>query len=463
MRCYLCGSVLGDDIVCPGCGIQIKVYKEIITISDHLYNEGLRLANIRDLEGSVNFLKLSLKYNKVNIPARNLLGLVYYELGDIANALSEWVISRNYMPEDNICNEYLDMVHSDKNFIAGADKMVKKYNLAVGYCAQGDYDLARIQLKKLVAGNFRSIAAYKLLTLLYLKSKDYKAALNTAKKALKIDASNTQIKAYIAQARLHIPAGSRTKKSDEEYIKYKSGNEMIITPRTTYKDTTPFSTMINIVLGVVIGVLVTGFLIVPNVKQNAKSDAYSVVTEANDELDTRDAAIESLNSDIDELNLTIENLQDEASEDEKTISSYEELLTAYIAYKDDDLDAAGEALSNVKRKLLDADSRTVYDTISEDVQTLVMEDLYDTGIDANSEGDYETAIEALSEVVESDEEYEDGNALFYLAQALFADEQYDEAYTYYERVIELFPGTQKARTAASQLDEIDGIDDSDET
>ena len=39
---------------------------------------------------------------KYNIHARNLLGLVYFETGEVVAALSEWVISKNMQPENNI-------------------------------------------------------------------------------------------------------------------------------------------------------------------------------------------------------------------------------------------------------------------------------------------------------------------------------------------------------------------------
>ena len=47
--------------------------------------------------------------------ARNLLGLVYYEIGEVVQALSEWVISANYQPEDNIATKYLKEVHNNRN------------------------------------------------------------------------------------------------------------------------------------------------------------------------------------------------------------------------------------------------------------------------------------------------------------------------------------------------------------
>ncbi|MFW5675645.1 MAG: hypothetical protein ACOCNL_05105, partial [Acetivibrio ethanolgignens] len=75
-------------------------FDHIRKASNMYYNSGLEKAKVRDLSGAVDALKKSLKLNKMNTRARNLLGLVYYEMGEVVNALSEWVISKHF-EEDN--------------------------------------------------------------------------------------------------------------------------------------------------------------------------------------------------------------------------------------------------------------------------------------------------------------------------------------------------------------------------
>ena len=48
--------------------------------------------------------------NKRNIEARNLLGLVYYEMGETVSALSEWVISKSFSPDANEAEDLLEKV-----------------------------------------------------------------------------------------------------------------------------------------------------------------------------------------------------------------------------------------------------------------------------------------------------------------------------------------------------------------
>ena len=108
MICYRCGVEAGAGKRCPSCGADLRMFHKVIRISNSYYNQGLQQAGVRNLSGAIESLKRSLKFNKNNIEARNLLGLVYYEMGETVDALSEWVISRSYQPEDNPANHYLD-------------------------------------------------------------------------------------------------------------------------------------------------------------------------------------------------------------------------------------------------------------------------------------------------------------------------------------------------------------------
>ena len=67
------------------------------------------------LSGAVESLKMSITINKKNIDARNLLGLVYCEMGDVVEALSEWVISKNIQPDNNCAEDYITDIQSNQN------------------------------------------------------------------------------------------------------------------------------------------------------------------------------------------------------------------------------------------------------------------------------------------------------------------------------------------------------------
>ena len=102
MECYSCGCRLSEKDFCTGCGADVAEYKKVMYLSNQYYNEGLEKAQVRDLSGAIASLRQSLKLNKNNTNARNLLGLVYFEMGEVVAALSEWVISKNLQPNKNL-------------------------------------------------------------------------------------------------------------------------------------------------------------------------------------------------------------------------------------------------------------------------------------------------------------------------------------------------------------------------
>lgn len=57
MKCPVCGYIFKSGNVCPDCGTDIVLYNKTRTISDRLYNSGLKCANERDLTGAVENLK----------------------------------------------------------------------------------------------------------------------------------------------------------------------------------------------------------------------------------------------------------------------------------------------------------------------------------------------------------------------------------------------------------------------
>ena len=84
--------------------------QKIQLAANSFYNRGLELAKERDLSGAAGYLKRALELNKYHTDARNLLGLIFYEMGETSDALVQWVISVNLQPEENRADHYLDEV-----------------------------------------------------------------------------------------------------------------------------------------------------------------------------------------------------------------------------------------------------------------------------------------------------------------------------------------------------------------
>ena len=134
-------------------------------IANSYYNLGLEKAQIRDLSGAAECLKKSLHFNKYQTDARNLLGLIYYEMGEVADAIVQWVISLNLQPEDNRCDYYLDEIQRKPGRLEMASQTVKKYNQALWYAQTEAYDLAILQRAAAVEENDPYVKAQLLLAL----------------------------------------------------------------------------------------------------------------------------------------------------------------------------------------------------------------------------------------------------------------------------------------------------------
>lgn len=219
MRCYKCNSVLTDNDYCLKCGADVSVYKIVVKSSNSYYNLGLAKAQVRDLTGAVSALKTSLKINKSNIKARNLLGLVYFEIGETALALKEWVISVNLKPDKNVATVYIKKVKFNPNKLEQLNQAAKKYNYALNKLQEGSDDVALIQLKKVVTLNPRFVRAQLLLGLLYMKHGNMDKAAKTIKKALETDRTNTLGLRYMDE--LNNEGIAAASKNDEVYYKPK--------------------------------------------------------------------------------------------------------------------------------------------------------------------------------------------------------------------------------------------------
>ncbi len=452
MRCYNCEAQLGKGEQCPNCGADVRLYKKIMMASNAYYNDALARAGVRDLSGAIDSLKRSLKFNKRNIDARNLLGLIYFEMGEVVSALTEWVISKSYQARDNAASRYLEEIQNNQARLDTVNQTIKKYNQALLYCRQDSRDLAIIQLKKVISLNPKMVKGHQLLALLYIQEGKYDLAKKSLRSAGKIDANNTITLRYLKEANIGLREAKPNRNKNDDLISYQSGNDMIIQP-AHFKDTSIGSTILNVVIGIVVGIAATCFLIVPGVRHNIQNEAKQEVKEADDAIASKNQKIASLEETIESLTQDVESAQESEEDADSKISSYEQLLIAYTKFMEPNVEAAGNALANVNPDYLDEESKAVYDTINEQVNAEYISTLYQEGYSAYESQNYTDAAADFQKVADIDENYQDGNTIYYLAQSYRKLEDIENAKKYYQKVLELYPGTERANTAQTYLDE----------
>ena len=104
--CPYCGSLEQSDLYCSVCFKETRWVQELWNKSAVYYNKGLKAAKVRDLSLATAYLVKAITLNKYNIEARNLLGLIYYEVGQVGIALKQWIISHSLSKQNNIAAEF---------------------------------------------------------------------------------------------------------------------------------------------------------------------------------------------------------------------------------------------------------------------------------------------------------------------------------------------------------------------
>ena len=210
--------------------------KKIMYQSNSWYNDGLRKAQVRDMSGAIVSLQQSLQYNRENIAARNLLGLVYYGIGEVSEALVEWIISKNLCPRDNIADYYIKKVQNSANELESLNQAIKKFNQCLVYCQQNGEDLAIIQLKQVIASHPTFLKAYQLLALIYIQMNQNTKARQILIEAKKLDTTNELTLTYLQEVtkqrgRYGKNAERSFRKPKSATVEYSLGNETIIQPK----------------------------------------------------------------------------------------------------------------------------------------------------------------------------------------------------------------------------------------
>lgn len=462
---------------CDNCGQSMVHYRRIVSTSNIYYNKGLEQAKVRDLSGAIRSLRQSLEFNKLNTNARNLLGLIYFEEGEIVSALSEWVISKHFQAENNDADMYIREVQSNPNKLEMYNQTIKKYNSALYSAQHGDGDMAIIQLKKVVALNPKFVRANQLLALLYMMTgkKDNRARAKRLLTAVsKIDVTNTTTIAYLKELSDIQLKGEASRKAAEK----KEPEARKVLPRVevdAYKTITPYKEekpsimpFINVIVGVVIGVALMGFLVIPHLQASKSNKDNSDFKKYSEQKAASDSDVTMLKNENEELTKELEELKKEnrelsgnSSGDGTTMQeSYESLVAAMQYYIDNDKVNAAKKLGKVNEKLLSTDKvKQIYQKIKDESFDDASESYFVKGRDAyNGEGDYvgqkdyDKAIELLEKALTYNKDNTD--AMYFLGRCYQQKSDTEKAKEYYNQIINDYADSSRIGEARSRLREL---------
>jgi len=369
------------------------------------YNRGLEMAKERNLSGAARFLKRALQFNKYHTDARNLLGLIFYEMGETSDALIQWVISINLQPDNNRADHYLDEVQRQLEI---ASQMVKKFNQALFYAQNDSDDLAVLQLKRIVDEKPNFVKAHLLLALLYMEHGDYVKAGKSLVKVLQIDNNNEKATRYMEYVKEHTGKAEVEKRKLKNAFSHREmqDDDVILPP--TYKENTGWQSIINIGIGLVLGAVMVVFLIMP-----ARERALNY--EHNQEMQSYTDKLNLANQETDKLKLQAEDYQKQKEDAEgqlndlkgdsgSTVNQYATLAKILDAYRKGDMNTA--VLSYVdmdQSKITDDSSVAILNEIKADMDTNAPAVLMAAAAQSTAAGDYDTALHYYEKYMEIDD------------------------------------------------------------
>ena len=356
--CPHCGAQVRKNGYCSECYLPLSMLKKAQNTSNYYYNIGYDRASARDLSGAIESLLQALRYNKRNVQARNLLGLIYYEMGEAVQAMAEWVMSINYQPENNLAAKYLKELKKDPARLESVDQLARKFNMAIQYAHSEDYDLAILQLKSALSDNPHFVKGYLLLALLYIGTDNYEKARVTLRRVLKIDKANSLAVHYLREMgdteeniiemrkqnvdndglldddyleEIVVTEDGRAPKKIEkknvfQEIKAKKDTSVVRTGQFGQVSLAKYSGL-YMLLGLVFGVLLFSFFILPGQKKKLRVENEQLIKTYSEELAGKNSTIDSLSAEVDSLNKQIETLENGAAKAGENLPDYSKVVS----------------------------------------------------------------------------------------------------------------------------------------
>ena len=270
-------------------------------IANVYYNLGLERAKLNDLSGAAELLKKSLHFSKYQTDARNLLGLIYYEMGETADALVQWVISMNLQPASNRADHYLEEVQRKPGQLELASQMVKKFNQALWQAQHEGEDLAILQLNRIIEEKPNFIKAHILLALLYMEKEDHVRAGRSLMKVLKIDRNNPKALILMDEVK------RRTGRAEIEQNKMKNAfshrqmsDDDVILPKIKAQATAG-QVVRYLSIGLFLGLVSFWLLLLPSIRRKVNVRANQQVITYSQELSDKNASLTELQENYDAL------------------------------------------------------------------------------------------------------------------------------------------------------------------
>ena len=416
-------------------------------IANCYYNLGLERARLRDLSGAAELLKKSLQYDKYQKDARNLLGLIFFECGETADALVQWVISMNLMPEDNLADHYLDEVQRKPAILRICSDNVKRYNQALDYAQNNNEDLAIMQLNQVIGDRPNYVKAHTLLALLYMKKEEWVKAGKSLLTVLHIDRNNPKALVLMDEVKHNTGRAEVEKNRLKNVFSHRRMSDDDVLVPQEVKQISPWMVVLYILIGFAFALLAFYLLLLPaktkalNSQNNQELIRYAEKLDAvNQENTSLQSQLDSLQTEYDDVNAQ---LAQYASANASFAGQYRSLNDIQSLISAGDMVGAAEQYLQLDvANVTDESLQSLLSTVKAEMEGTVYQRLselgtaaWNSGDTAQAQTDYELSLQLrqepetmflLARLYQNSGDTENANKLFDQIVGEYPDSPYAE-------------------------------------
>ena len=421
-------------------------------IASMYYDRGLYAARAGDLSGAIRYLKNALSFDKYCTDARNLLGLIYYTVGETAEAIVQWIISLNLAPEGNVADEYLEKLQRRQEVLESSALVIKSFNRALRLATEGSEDFAILELRDLTKEYPNYVSAQLLLAVLYMKSDENVKAGKALTDILKLDKMNPEA------LRLYDEVKRRTGRAEIEQAKIKNAfshrqleDDDVIIP--TVKNAASIQQITALVAaGIALGLLCFYVLFLPGIKKEYTEKLNQDLIINSSALSSMNAEHSALKSSYEQLKLDYQDVRTRLDAFEKENAdftrTYEQLNTIMNYYRDGRLTEAVNMYLSLDRSYITVEPLTgQLQDIDRIMFTEGFAEIVRLGTDFWNGGDKQQAEFYYSLALSINGE--DPETMYLLARLYQSDNRITEANEIFDRIIGEHPESPYAQRAVT--------------
>ncbi|HCT65064.1 MAG TPA: hypothetical protein DIC60_07385 [Lachnospiraceae bacterium] len=450
MVCQNCGHEFNIGSICPLCQSDAVLLNKAHNSSLRQYNKGVAAAKEGDYSAAIDSLNQCILFDKRNYVARNLLGIAYYQVGMVSDALKQWIISDSFKIEKNPAGKYIASLQNNARTLEKYDDAIAMYNKALKQFKNGSDDLAVIQLKKAVDFNPKFVEGCNLLSAYFISCGDKHKAKFYIDKALRIDKRNSKALDYLAEV-------SSDEIDKEKKTAYKTGYDDSARIWAKLKSFIR-PELVTFLVGVVITAAVSAALIAPAIKDELGrkiNDLESQIVKLEDENANGTSKFAVKYNSLEDENETLkaENNKYKAAENTRDQNASLQLAEVYTV-----AGRYGEAagiLVKLDKELFSEDEKNKIDALRSQTYPVAGRHYFEFGEKAFNAGDYTTAKGYLETAMSfgGKEDFVD-DTLYLLGQLSEKQEDYAQAKEYYGRVINEFADSNVFSQAEEKLNQL---------